>query len=327
MRIDNGSNFVEFNYNKFLNNKNLGPWNGCCAFLHIRVWTASNILFHGNEIGNVVTNYSEAMTAETGSTGFTAEYNWIHDTDALAIDLHGGANNYTVRGNKLEYISIRRDGTVWYGNPASAIYNDGGNTGVMERNFIDHAGVGMQAMSEPGMPAAHDVTIRNNIVQNSNQHGIVLGTWYSNTDGSSVYNINVYNNTFYKNPNGIVVRPMVSATVGWENNIFANNGTNYVNTLNWNPGNTNYNLYFGGGVGPGINVLTLDPLFNNAPAGDFTLLLSTRVTPAPRRTSPVRWTSLAIRASLEGGSTSGLMRCSNALRPKRSASRKVILAR
>jgi HYDIN/CFA65/VesB family protein/uncharacterized protein DUF5123/carboxypeptidase family protein/Ig-like domain-containing protein len=271
VRVDNASNFVEFNYNKFLNNKNIGPWNGCCAFLHIRLWTSSNVLFHGNEIGYVVTNYSEAMTADSGSTGFTAEYNWIHDTDAIAIDVHNGANNYTIRGNKLEYISIKRDGTVWYNNPAVAIYNDGGNTGVMERNSINHAGVGLQALAEPGMPAAHDVIIRNNIVENCNQQGIVIGTWYSNTDGSTVYNINVFNNTFYGNTNGVVIRPMTSATVAWENNIFSNNGTNYVNTLNWNPGTTSYNLYFSGGTGPGSNNVTSDPLFNNPALGDFTL--------------------------------------------------------
>src|SRR5258705_12683690 len=139
----------------------------------------------------------------------------------------------------------------------------------MERNFVNHGGIGFEALSEPGMPATHDVTIRNNVVQNS-QMGIVLGTWYSNTDGSSVYNIHAFNNTFYSNGTGILVRPMTSASVSWENNIFANNGTAYVNTLNWNPGTANYNLYFGG-TGPGTNSVTLNPLFNNALAGDFSL--------------------------------------------------------
>jgi hypothetical protein len=273
VRIEGAANFIEIKYSKFLHNKETGPWNGCCALAHFRVQgPASNIWVYGNEIGDIVSNYGEALTADGSSqSNFTAENNWLHDTDALGIDVHGGANNYTIRGNKLEYISIRRDGTVWYNNAASAIYNDGANTGVMERNFIDHAGVGLQAMSEPGQPATHDVTMRNNVVRNCNQHGIVIGTWYSNTDGSSVYNINVYNNTFYGNNNGVVIRPMQSATVNWENNISANNANNYVNTLNWNPGNTDYNLYFGGSTGPGAHVLTLDPLFNNAPAGDFTL--------------------------------------------------------
>ena len=273
VRIDNGSSFVEFNYNKFLNNQNIyaSGTDGTTALLYIFVWSPSNnITFYGNELGTIKTNMSQALTFDgSGTSGVLVENNWIHDTDGIGIDLHGSSNNYVVRGNKLEYISIKRDGTVWYGNPATAIYNDGGNTGVIERNFIDHAGVGFEALSEPGQPATHDVTIRNNVVENS-QTGTVLGTWYSNTDGSSVYNINVFNNTFYSNGTGILVRPMTSASVSWENNIFANNGTAYVNTLNWNPGTANYNLYFGG-TGPGANSVTLNPLFNNAPAGDFSL--------------------------------------------------------
>jgi hypothetical protein len=274
VRVDNGSSFVEFNYNKFLNNQNIyvNAYDGTTALLHIRVWSPSNnITFYGNELGTIKTNMSEALTFDgSGTSGVLVENNWIHDTDGIGIDAHGGANNYTIRGNKLEYISIKRDGSVWYGQSATAIYNDGGNTGVMERNFVNHGGIGFEALSEPGMPATHDVTIRNNVVQNS-QMGIVLGTWYSNTDGSSVYNTHVFNNTFYSNGTGIFVRPMTSASVSWENNIFANNGTAYVNTLNWNPGTANYNLYFGGGTGPGTNSVTLNPLFNNALAGDLSL--------------------------------------------------------
>jgi hypothetical protein len=273
VRIDNRSSFVEFNYNKFLNNRNTYPYfDGTSALLHIRVWSPSNnITFYGNELGNINTNMSEALTFDgSGTSSMLVENNWIHDTDGIGIDAHGGANNYTIRGNRAEYISIKRDGTIWYNNAAVAIYNDGGNTGVMERNLVTHAGVAFEALSEPGMPATHDVTIRNNIVQQC-QTGIVLGTWYSNTDGSTVSNINVFNNTFYSNNVGVNIRPMTSTTVTWENNLFANNLLTYYNASNWNPGNVNYNLYFGGGTGPGMNVLTLDPLFNNASAGDFTL--------------------------------------------------------
>jgi len=264
------SNFIEVKNNKFLNIKDTGPHDGTSALGAFRITSSNNLLVYGNEFGNMVTNYGETLTDDVNSTFFTAENNWIHDTDGIGIDLGNGANNFTIRSNKLEYISIKRDGSVWYGNPSIAVYNVGGNTGVIERNFVDHAGVGFEVQPEPGDQATHDVTIRNNVVQNS-QTGIVLGTWYSNTDGSSVYNINVFNNTFYRNGTGIVVRPMTSASVSWENNIFANNGTAYVNTLNWNPGKADYNLYFGGGTGPGANSVTLNPLFNNALAGDFSL--------------------------------------------------------
>jgi Right handed beta helix region/Protein of unknown function (DUF1565) len=271
VRIDGSSSSIEFAYNKFLNNKDTGPHDGSSAFLHIRVWEpANNVRFYGNEIGNVVTNYSEALTA-LGSTqhDFIVENNWIHDTDAGAIDVQGGAHHYTIRANRLEYISMKRDGTFWYGTPNVPIYNDGGNTGVIERNYISDAGVGIEVLAEPGQPAAHDVTIRDNVVRRAGT-GIVLGTWYSNADGSSVYNLNVFNNTFSGNYVGVVIRPMNSSTVAWRNNVIAGNGTNYLNNLGWDPGSTDYNLYWGNGTGPGVHNVIADPRFTNADAGGFT---------------------------------------------------------
>jgi hypothetical protein len=58
--------------------------------------------------------------------------------------------------------------------------------------------------------------------------------------------------------------------VAWSSNVFAGNGTNYVNTLGWDPGKSDYNLYFGNGVGPGVHNVIGDPRFTNADAGDFT---------------------------------------------------------
>ena len=273
LRIDNGSSFVEFNHNKFLNLRNVYPTrDGTAALLAIYVWgPAHDVTFNGNEMGTIWVNMSQVVTFEGGAYNVLEENDYIHDVDQIGIDAHSGSHNYTIRGNKLEYISIKRDGSVWFNNPSVAIYNDGGNTGVMERNFVNHAGVGFQALSEPGMPATHDVTIRNNIVENSNSSGVVIGTWYSSTDGSSVFNINVWNNTFYANATGVTIRPMVSSSVSWQNNIFANNGTTYANQLNWNPGTAAYNVYFGGGNGPGSNNLTLDPLFVGASTGNFSL--------------------------------------------------------
>ena len=139
---------------------------------------------------------------------------------------------------------------------------------------MNEAGDAIEALSEPGQVNTHDVTIRNNVIENCNAPGaagIVIGTWYSDTDGSSVYNISVWNNVFYANTDGLVIRPMTSASVSWENNIFANNGTTYVNSLGWNPGTVGYNVYFGGGSGPGSNNLTSDPLFISASTGNFSL--------------------------------------------------------
>ena len=272
VRVDSNSSYIEFNQNSFLNDKNIYPASdGTAALLFFRTWQSNYITVNGNEFGNINTVMSEVVTVSDGSSNTLIENNYVHDTDGIAISAWSGANNFSFIGNKTEYISVRHDGTVWYNNPAVAIYSDGGFSGTMERNMVSYAGVGYEALSEPGQPATHDITISSNIAENCVSAGVVIGTWYSDTDGSSVYNVVIDNNDFYHNSVGVAIRPMTSATVTWENNIVANNTTNYYNSLNWNPGNTGYNLYFGADVGPGSNNVTSDPLFGNAAAGDLSL--------------------------------------------------------
>lgn len=272
VRIDSNSSYIEVNQNSFLNNKNIYPsFDGTAALLFFRIWQSNYVTVNGNEFGNINTVMSEVLTTSEGATNTLIENNYVHDTDGIAISSWSGANNFSFIGNKAEYIGIRRDGTVWYNNPAVAIYSDGGYSGTIERNVVSHAGVGYEALSETGQPDTHDITISDNIAENCVSAGIVIGTWYSTTSGSSIYNLNIYNNTFYSNGVGVQILPMTSSTVTWENNIVANNTTNYYNSLNWDPGNTGYNLYYGSNVGPGSNNLTSNPLFSNPAAGDFSL--------------------------------------------------------
>jgi hypothetical protein len=270
VRIDGASNYVEIKYNKFLNNKETGPWTGCCAMAHFRVWgPASNIWVYGNEFAGIVSNYGETLT--TVASTVTIENNWIHDVDGIALAIAENSSDTAVRGNLLEWISKKHDGSVWYNNPSNAIYVNGGNSATIEHNVVRDSAYGYAVVTEPGYPDSHDVLIRNNLAYRNAVAGIMVGNWYSSTNGSNVYNITVTNNTVYNCPIGFLIRPYVSASVIWENNIFANSRMTYVNTLNWDPGNVDYNGYFGGGTGPGAHALTLDPLFTNASIGDFTL--------------------------------------------------------
>jgi hypothetical protein len=215
---------------------------------------------------------SEALTASgAGAQRIRFERNWIHDTDGIAIDLHGGASDYLVQGNRVEYAGKLRDGSWSYGVAHAAIYNDGGNRGIIEQNLVLDAGYAFQALSEPGQPATHDVVIRNNVAARC-EGGLLLGTWYSQSDGSSVRSIRAYNNTFIENAIGILIRPMVSSSVVWKNNLFSHNGQNYANPLGWDPGTAAFNGYFGGNVGPGSGNLILDPKLANPPALDYSLL-------------------------------------------------------
>jgi hypothetical protein len=139
----------------------------------------------------------------------------------------------------------------------------GGNTVTIERNAVRHSAFGIAVVTEPGYPNSHDVTIRDNLSYANNQAGIMLGNWYSNTDGSNVYNIKVLNNTVYGNLIGFRIRPYTSASVKWENNLLSNNSTTILNDTNWPLGSIDYNAYFNEATGPDVHKVTADPLFAN----------------------------------------------------------------
>ena len=305
IRIDSDSSYIEVNKNRFLSNKNVYPlFDGTAALLFFRVWRSNFVTVSGNEFGNINTVMSEVLTVNDGATNTVFEDNYVHDTDGIAISAWSGANNFSFLRNRTEYIGIRRDGTIWYNNPAVAIYDDGGYSGTIERNKVSYAGVGYEALAEPGQPDTRDITISNNIAEHCVNAGIVIGTWYSTTSGSSIYNLNVYNNTFYNNQVGVQILPMTSSTVTWENNIFANNQTNYYNPLNWDPGKTDYNMYYGSNVGPGSNSVTRDPLFSNAAAGDLSLQSTSPAIGAGDPNTPqsvVGWLDYAGNARIYGG--------------------------
>ncbi len=272
VRIDGASRQIALVGNKFLGNQSTDSYlDGVGALLHIRVWSpARDILIAGNELGHIHTATSEALTVH-GATDVTIEGNYIHDTDGIAIDLHEGASRVTVRANTLEFIGRRRDGTLWYDNAANAIYVDGGNDSVVEKNVVRDSAWAYAVSAEPGQPPAHDIVVRDNLAYRC-YGGLFAGNWYSTTDGSITHHVQFLNNTLYEVEQGLVVRPYESASVVWKNNIVAQATSPVVNTLGWPVGTMDYNLYFGGGApGPDEHPLTSDPLFTDASSGDFAL--------------------------------------------------------
>jgi parallel beta-helix repeat protein len=272
LRIDGASSFIDVSRNKFLQNKNTYPnFDGTAALLHVRVWGPSHdVLLYGNELGFIDTVQSEAVTVD-GASSVTIQDNYLHDTDGIGIDLHGSASNCTVRGNLLEWISKKRDGTIWYSTPANAIYVDGGNTSLIEGNTVRDSEWAFAVCAEPNQPASHDITVRNNVVYRC-YGGLFAGNWYSSTNGSNVYDVKYLNNTVYSSDQGMVIRPYTSASVEWKNNAIVNTALPVVNGLGWPVGTMDYNLYFGGGAaGPDAHQVTADPQFTNPGAGDFSL--------------------------------------------------------
>jgi hypothetical protein len=300
--IHGTSAYVELRSNKVLTIQNNAPWDGGSALLNFWIDSpANNVTIAGNEFGYIVSNYGEALSPNAANV--TIEGNWFHDTDGIAIDVHPGASNTVIRGNLLEWISKKRDGSIWYNNPANAVYVDGGHHATIEGNTVRDSEWAFAVLSEPGNPAAHDIVVRNNVAYR-NYAGIMVGTWYSSTDGSLVYNVKVLNNTLYGCSNGLVIRPYTSASVVWKNNVVANSPNPIVNTLGWPVGTIDYNLYSGGAAGPDAHKVVADPQFMNAGGGAFTL---TSTSPAINAGDPnvsptdVGATDLAGTSRIAGG--------------------------
>jgi hypothetical protein len=275
VKISGGSTAIEILRNRFLRLKSGGAHDASNALLTFWVWhPASNVTVYGNEIGEIVSGYGEALTA--AASDVLIENNWIHDTDGIGIDLGTGVGTHAssavvVRGNLVEWAGRRRDGSWWYDAKPAAVYVDGAIHSLIEGNTVRDSGYafGVDAELGNGWPA-HDLVLRNNLAHR-NYAGIKVGTWYSDTDGARVHDVLVMNNTVTQCDYGLVVRPYVHATVAWKNNIVARALDSFVNTGRWAEGAVDYNLYFGGGVGPDAHPMTLDPRFVDVAAGDFRL--------------------------------------------------------
>jgi hypothetical protein len=267
LRIDGGSNNIQIINCRFLNNKNIGDFTLDYRLEHIRLWNCNHCSLTGNEMGYIRAAESENCTFDTvNSVNNSAISNYVHDIDATAFDIHGGANNCLLRANLIEYSSLKRDGMVWDNSYANAIYVDGGNRSIIERNLVRHSGLAIAVLVESNqLPAhrCHDIIVRDNIVHDNKVLGLMAGVWYSDTDGSAVYNITFTNNTSARNLQGIRIRPYTNATVKWENNILYQNATGVADDNNWPIGTIDYDLYFGNTAGPEAHPVLADPLFTN----------------------------------------------------------------
>jgi len=83
--ISGGSSDVEILRNRFLRLKTAGAHDPSNALLTFWVrHPASSVTVSGNEIGEIVSGYGEALT--TAADDVLIENNWIHDTDGIGIE-------------------------------------------------------------------------------------------------------------------------------------------------------------------------------------------------------------------------------------------------
>jgi parallel beta-helix repeat protein len=170
--------------------------------------SCQSITINQCEISKCKFGSSEAIAINGNVKDFIVSNNHIYDVDNIAIDFIG--HEKTCSDPKLDYA---RDGICFgnkilrvssFNNPsyeeeksAGGIYVDGGANIIIERNIISDCDIGIEIASEHKGKVAKDIVIRNNVIKNSFQSGILLGGFDKNR--GEVERCWIINNTLIDN--------------------------------------------------------------------------------------------------------------------------------
>ena len=217
--------------------------------------STNNIIIDGNEVFNCRTGYSEGLTTNGNVTDFRITNNTIHDIRNIGIDMAG---HYGVCSNAS--LDQSRYGTC-EGNTiydctsevadAAGIYVDGGRDIVIARNKVYQCQWGIEVGCEVSNETASSVKVRDNLIFNNSNSGIVFGGYDYPANSGKVINCEFLNNTCFNNDTGnhtggeMNVSYTEICTV--ENNIFYATSQNILFTKqnDSSTGNRfNYNLYY-----------------------------------------------------------------------------------
>jgi hypothetical protein len=242
----------------------------------------NNLTIDHNELDDLTTGCSESMTINGNVQYWTVSNNLVHDNNNIGIDAIGYENiggdllgvmcgtdlcdrarDGDVIGNTVYNITSNSNPAYGSGSNnksygADGLYVDGGTRITIERNLVHNTDIGIEAASEnpgndsPGVEKADYITIRSNIVYNSNAVGITIGGYAkSGAGGGGSDHIDIVNNTLYGNDTsqqgaGEFQVQYHSTNNLFENNIlYANSQALFVNSLySTSPVTADYNLYY-----------------------------------------------------------------------------------
>ena len=225
----------------------------------------SNVTISGNEVYNMKTGWSETMTLDGNVTNFAVTNNTVHDNDNIGIDAAGwwgmGPSGHdqtmigTISGNTVYNITSGSNGAYGGDLGADAIYCDGCTQVTIERNVIHDADYGIEAASEVSGHVASAVTIRDNLVYDTNQADITIGGYNGSVGGSD--SITIVGNTLYQSAsaagNGFQIQYKATNNV-FKNNIvhLANQGSflYYFTKLTAAPAAMDDNVYYASAANP-----------------------------------------------------------------------------
>jgi len=187
----------------------------------------SHLVISGNEVYSLKTGNSESVNVDGNVTNFAITNNLVHDTDNIGIDAIGyegvGPVGYDeamygeIRGNTIYNISGIHNAGEGNSYDADGVYCDGCAYVTVEDNLIHNVDYGIEVASEhkicqstgteysssgtigEGSSPCNGryVTVRNNVVYDSNACAISIGGYANNVGGSA--HVVIVNNTLYNN--------------------------------------------------------------------------------------------------------------------------------
>ncbi len=199
---------------------------------------------------------NECISVGEGVGNIVVRNNIVHDSKQYGIDFKEGVDGGKIYGNTI------------HGLEKHGIYLDAfgkwiKNVDVYNNKIYDVNGAGITLAREANGSTStlQNIKVFNNITYNTFREGIMLYNHGQDVGGGILDNIKIMNNTVYgTSRNGIrVIHPYISlATVSVFNNIVYQTAA--------------APLYLNTEVVSGSNLISTDPKFLNAAAGDFKLL-------------------------------------------------------
>ncbi|MGB2603372.1 MAG: right-handed parallel beta-helix repeat-containing protein [Candidatus Sulfotelmatobacter sp.] len=187
----------------------------------------NNLVISGNQVYSLKTGNSESVNVDGNVTNFTITNNIVHDNDNIGIAAIGyegvGPVGYDeamygeISGNTIYNISGKTNAGEGDEYDADGVYCDGCAYVTIENNLIHNVDYGIEVASEhkicqstgteysssgtigKGTSPCNGryVTVRNNVIYDSNACGVSIGG-YSNNVGGTAHAV-IVNNTLYNN--------------------------------------------------------------------------------------------------------------------------------
>jgi hypothetical protein len=292
----------------------------------------NGLVISGNTVYGLKTGNSETVNVDGNVTNFTISNNIIHDNDNIGIDAIGGegvgpsgvdfARYGEISGNTVYNISAIDNAGEGNSLDADGIYCDTCAYVVIERNLVHNCDLNIEVASEHSGKVSQYVTVRNNVIYDSNSVGISIGGYASNVGGSNY--VAIINNTLFENDSESTGSGEFQVQYYATNNVFENNVVyatsqglfiNNFTDSEANPVAANYNIYYSS-VGTG----SADFIWNSKDEASFSSYLSGSGEDAQSQFANPLYLSIAAPLNLDveatspavgAGNTLGTLACSN----------------